>query len=92
MQHANASHLSPVLAVGRKGDVLVGVEQPARHAIRGAVGEDQVVVLHDLSGCVGRGGNEDRHRAEVKQHERTIAVGEVLEGSVWERAKLKKIS
>nr|GMD31387.1 hypothetical protein Iba_chr09aCG16010 [Ipomoea batatas] len=80
MEHTNASHLSPVLAVGGRGDVFVAIEEPAGHAAGGAVREGQVVVLHDRSGRVGRGGDEDWHGAEVKEHEGTIESGEEENG------------
>nr|GME13208.1 Retrovirus-related Pol polyprotein from transposon TNT 1-94 [Ipomoea batatas] len=72
MEHTNASHLSQVLAVGGRGDVFVAIKEPAGYAAGGAVREGQVVVLHDRSGRVGRGGDEDWHGAEVEEHEGTI--------------------
>nr|GME03669.1 hypothetical protein EUGRSUZ_K02397 [Ipomoea batatas] len=74
MENTNASHLSPVLAVGGEGDVLGAVEEAVGNAGFGTVGEDGVVGFHDLSSGSGGGNHENRDGAEVEQHERTILV------------------
>nr|GME13206.1 hypothetical protein AXF42_Ash021508 [Ipomoea batatas] len=72
MEHTNASHLSPILAVGGEGDVLGAVEEAVGNAGFGAVGEDGVMGFHDLSSGSGGGNDENGDRAEVEQYEWTI--------------------
>lgn len=78
--------------MGGEGDILGAVDEAVGAAEPGAVGEGQVLLLHDLAGRGGGRGHQDGDVAEVEEHQRAEPVRQGVEGAVGVFAQLVEVS
>uniref|UniRef100_J3KVB2 Uncharacterized protein n=1 Tax=Oryza brachyantha TaxID=4533 RepID=J3KVB2_ORYBR len=83
---AHLARLAPVRAVGRPRDVAVVVGGVLAGGGLGPVGEHHVVRLEEELGHLDRRADDDGEGPEPERHDRAVALGELVDGTVRERA------